>query len=96
VSSVKIRIPMITTGPVQPSQIVREFQGALPTVGAVAFIAHIIREGLESVDYPDYRNLIAHPDDYLVQQANLAKSVPNDVWIRNGFYPLSDWEPARN
>jgi hypothetical protein len=86
---------MITTGPVLPSsQIVREFQGALPTVGAVAFVAHIIREGLESVDYPDFRNLTALSDDYLVQQANLAKAVPNDVWIRNGFYPLTDWESA--
>jgi hypothetical protein len=92
VSSVKIRIPMITTGPVQPSQVVREFQGALPGVGAIAFVAHIIREGLESVDYPDFRSLTALSDDYLVQQANLAKAVPNDVWIRNGFYPLSDWE----
>jgi len=85
---------MITTGPVQPSQIVREFQGALPTVGAIDFVAHIIREGLESVDYPDYRSLTALSDDYLVQQANLAKAVPNDVWIRNGFYPLSEWESA--
>ena len=86
---------MITTGPVLPSsQIVREFQGALPTVGAIGFIAHIIREGLESVDYPDFRNLTALSDDYLVQQANLARAVPNDVWIRNGFYPLSDWESA--
>ncbi|HJP86561.1 MAG TPA: hypothetical protein VJ852_11255 [Gemmatimonadaceae bacterium] len=94
-SSVKISIPMITTGPVPPSQIVREFQGSLPTVGAIAFIAHIIREGLESVDYPDYRSLTALSDDYLVQQANLARAVPNDIWIRNGFYPLSEWESAR-
>ena len=87
---------MITTGPVAPSsQIVREFQGALPTVGAIGFVAHIIREGLESVDYTDHRNLTALSDDYLVQQANLAKAVPNDVWIRNGLYPLSDWETAR-
>jgi hypothetical protein len=85
---------MITTGPVAPAQIVREFQGALPTVGAIAFIAHIVREGLESVDYPDFRNLTALSDDYLVQQANLLKAVPNDVWIRNGFYPLTEWEPA--
>ena len=94
VSSVKIRIPMITTGPVTPSQIVREFQGGLPTVGAIGFVASIIREGLESVDYPDFRNLTALSDDYLVQQANLARAVPNDAWIRNGLYPLSDWEQA--
>lgn len=95
-SSVKIRIPMITTGPLAPSsQIVREFQGSLPTVGAIGFVAHIIREGLESVDYTDHRNLTALSDDYLVQQANLAKAVPNDVWIRNGLYPLSDWESSR-
>ena len=87
---------MITTGPVPPAGISREFQGSLPTVGAIAFIAHIIREGLESVDYPDYRNLIALSDDYLVQQSNLVKSVPNDVWIRNGFYPLGEWETARD
>ena len=87
---------MITTGPVPPSGISREFQGSLPTVGAIAFVAHIIREGLESVDYPDYKNLIALSDDYLVQQSNLVKSVPNDVWIRNGFYPLGDWETARD
>lgn len=85
---------MITTGPVTPSQIVREFQGALPTVGATAFVASIIREGLESIDYPDFRNLTALSDDYLVQQANLARAVPNDAWIRNGLYPLSEWEQA--
>jgi hypothetical protein len=41
---------MITAGrPLQPAQVSREFQGSLPTVGVVAFVASIIREGLESV-----------------------------------------------
>jgi len=91
-STVTLRIPMITaTGPVQPSQLCREFQGSLPAVGAVAFIAHIIREGLEEAEFPDWQGHNALPDEYLVQEATLAKAVPNDVWIRNGFYPLGDW-----
>ena len=94
-STVTLRIPMITaTGPLKPKQMCRDFQGALPTVGAVAFVAHIIREGLETVQYPDYQGHNALPDEYLVQELALAKAVPNDVWIRNGFYPLGDWQPA--
>ena len=55
-STVTLKIPMITkVGPLKPSQMSRDFQGALPSVGAVAFIAHIVREGLESVQYPDYQ-----------------------------------------
>jgi hypothetical protein len=95
-STVTLTIPMITkVGPLKPSQMSREFQGALPSVGAVAFIAHIIREGLEAADFPDWQGHNALPDEYLVQEFTLAKAVPNDVWIRNGFYPLSDWQPAR-
>lgn len=91
-SRITLRIPMITArGPLQPTQVSREFQGSLPSVGAVAFVASIIREGLESAQYPDYRNLNALADEYLVQEAALVTAVPNDVWIRNGFYPLSDW-----
>ena len=91
-SRITLRIPMITArGPLQPTQVSREFQGSLPSVGAVAFVASIIRQGLESAQYPDYRNLNALADEYLVQEAALVTAVPNDVWIRNGFYPLSDW-----
>ena len=85
-------------GGIAPSFAQSEPGAAQPTGPSVADIVideaarHILRNYYE-------RNanawVIAHPDDYLVQQANLAKSVPNDVWIRNGFYPLSDWEPAR-
>ena len=91
-SSITLRIPMITSsGPLQPTQVSREFQGALPGVGAIAFVASIIREGLESAQYPDYHNLNALADEYLVQEVALVTAVPSDVWIRNGFYPLSDW-----
>ena len=94
-STVTLRIPMITaTGPLKPKQMCREFQGSLPSVGAIAFVAHIIREGLEAAEFPDYQGHNALPDEYLVQELALAKAVPNDVWIRNGFYPLSDWQPA--
>ena len=86
---------MITaTGPLKPKQTCRDFQGSLPSVGAIAFVAHIIREGLEAVEYPDYQGHNALPDEYLVQELALAKAVPNDVWIRNGFYPLGDWQHA--
>ncbi|HST08182.1 MAG TPA: hypothetical protein VLJ83_08410 [Gemmatimonadaceae bacterium] len=91
-SSITLRIPMITSsGPLQPTQMSRDFQGALPGAGAIAFVARIVREGLESAQYPDYHNLNALADEYLVQEAALVTAVPNDVWIRNGFYPLSDW-----
>ena len=93
--SLTLRFPMIAaSGPIQPTQVSREFQGALPEVGAVAFVARIIREGLESAQYPDYHNLNALADEYLVQEAALVTAVPDDVWIRNGFYPLSDWTDA--
>jgi len=95
-STTTLRIPMITaTGPVQPTQMAREFQGSLPSVGAVSFVARIIREGLESVKYPDYQGHNALPDEYLVQELALAKAVPNDVWIRNGFYPLGEWQHTK-
>lgn len=91
-ASVTLRIPMIgSTGPVQPTHVSREFQGSLPGVGSIAYVARIIREGLESAQYPDYHNLNALSDEYLVQEVALVTAVPNDVWIRNGFYPLSDW-----
>jgi hypothetical protein len=87
-----LRIPMIaSSGPLQPTQTSRKFQGSLPATGAVAFVARIIREGLEGAQYPDYHNLNALADEYLVQEVALVTAVPNDVWIRNGFYPLSDW-----
>jgi len=92
-STVTLRFPMISAGgPLQPAQVSREFQGSLPTVGALAFVAHIIREGLEAVQYPDYQGHNALPDEYLVQEVALVKAVPNDIWIRNGFYPLGDWQ----
>jgi hypothetical protein len=94
-STVTLRVPMTTTtGPLKPSQMSREFQGALPGTGAVAFVARIVREGLESAQYPEYRNLNALSDEYLVQEVALVTAVPNDVWIRNGFYPLGEWEEA--
>src|SRR3954469_12997283 len=98
-ASVTLRIPMIaSSGPLQPAQMTREFQGALPASGTVAFVARIIREGLESAQYPDYHNLNTLADEYLVQEAALVKAVPNDVWIRNRFYSLDYWHerPARS
>lgn len=95
-SNVTIRIPMIAAvGPLQPSQISRDFQGMMPAVESVSFIARIIRDGLETAHYPEYRKLIALSDDYLVEQIALAKAVPDDIWIRNGLVPLGEWEPAR-
>jgi hypothetical protein len=91
-ASVTLRIPMIaSSGPLQPTRMSREFRGALPGAGSIAFVARIIREGLESAQYPDHHNLNALADEYLVQEVALVMAVPNDVWIRNGFYPLSDW-----
>lgn len=90
--SLRLRIPMIaSSGPLQPAQTSREFQGSLPAAGAIALVASIIREGLERARYPDYHNLNALADEYLVQEVALVTAVPDDVWIRNGFYPLGDW-----
>jgi hypothetical protein len=94
-SSVTLRIPMITTSsPLEHRQISRDFQGALPAVEPVAFVASIIRDGLETAHYPEYPRLIALGDDWLVQQIELVKAIPDDVWIRNGFVPLGEWEPT--
>lgn len=82
-------------GPLQPSQISRDFQGMMPAGQSVGFVARIIRDGLESAHYPEYRDLIALSDEYLVEQIALVTAVPDDVWIRNGLVPLSEWEPAR-
>jgi len=81
-------------GPLQPQQISRDFQGALPAVEPVAFVARIIRDGLETAHYPEYTRLIALSDAWLVQQIELVAAVPDDVWIRNGFVPLGEWEPT--
>jgi hypothetical protein len=82
-------------GPLQPSQISRDFQGTMPAAQSVAFIARIVRDGLETAHYPEYNRLIRLSDDYLVEQVALVTAVPDDVWIRNGLVPLSEWEPAR-
>ena len=87
---------MITVGPLKPPQISRDFQGVMPATESVAFVARIIRDGLESAHYPEYKVLIANSDEWLVQQIALVTAVPDDVWIRNGFSPLSEWEPARD
>jgi|GEM_PF-1057911 hypothetical protein len=91
---VTLRIPLITEGPLHPQQVSREFQGALPETESVAFLAGIIREGLEAAVYPEYRDLIENADHWLVQQIALVTAVPNHVWIRNGFYPMTEWAPA--
>jgi hypothetical protein len=83
---------MIAAGPLQPRQISRDFQGAMPVVGSVAFVANIVREGLEIAEYPEHKHLVTLSDDWLVQQVALVTAVPNDVWIRNGFYPLGEWQ----
>jgi hypothetical protein len=57
-------------------------------------VARIIRDGLETAHYPEFTRLIALSDDWLVQQIELVKSVPDYVWIRNGFVPLGEWKPA--
>jgi hypothetical protein len=93
--NVTITIPMITVdGPLQHRQVSRDFQGVIPENDSVAFVARIVREGLETAQYPEYKRLIALPDDWIVQQIELVTSVPNDVWIRNGFYPFSEWQPS--
>jgi hypothetical protein len=84
---------MITgAGPLKARQMSRDFQGAMPAVEAVAFVARIIRDGLEAAHYPDNQRLIALSDDWLVQQIALATAVPDDIWIRNGFVPLGEWQ----
>ena len=82
--------------PLEARQISRDFQGAMPGVESVAFVARIIRDGLETAHYPEHRRLIELPDDWLVQQIALVTAVPDDIWIRNGLVPLGDWSPARN
>lgn len=80
--------------PTETRHISRDFQGSLPVIEPVAFVARIIRDGLEIMHYPEYKRLNDLSDDYLVSQIALAKAVPDDVWIRNGFVPLGDWQPG--
>ena len=93
--NVTLLIPMIHgTSPLETRHISRDFQGSLPAIEPVAFIARIIRDGLEEMHYPEYSRLNDLSDEYLVSQIALAKAVPDDVWIRNGFVPLGPWHPA--
>ena len=95
-SSITLRFPLIAAGgPLKTRQISRDFQGVMPVTDAVAFIARIIRDGLENAHYPEYNRLIANSDEWLVQQITLVKAVHDDDWIRNGFIPLGDWSQAR-
>jgi hypothetical protein len=80
--------------PVETRHISCSFRGALPAVEPVAFIGRSIRDGLEIMHYPEYQRLNDLSDEYLVSQIALAKAVPDDVWIRNGFVPLGEWGPA--
>jgi len=75
-------------GPLKRRQISRDFQGEMPSIDPVAFIARIIRDGLENAHYPEFNLLIANSDEWLVQQITLATAVHDDDWIRNGFIPL--------
>jgi len=94
-SSITLRFPLIAAGgPLKTRQISRDFQGVMPVTDAVAFIARIIRDGLENAHYPEYNRLIANSDEWLVQQITLVKAVHDDDWIRNGFIPLGDWSQA--
>jgi hypothetical protein len=94
-SSITLRFPLIAAnGPLKTRQISRDFQGVMPVTDAVAFIARIIRDGLENAHYPEYNRLIANSDEWLVQQITLVKAVHDDDWIRNGFIPLGDWSLA--
>ncbi len=96
-SNVSLRIPFLAAaGPLQPQQVTRHFQGAMPAVEVVAWLARIIRDGLESTNYPEYRRLIALSDEYLVEQEALVTAVPDNVWIRNGLVPLGEWQPTRD
>ncbi|MDP9206678.1 MAG: hypothetical protein M3P12_14730 [Gemmatimonadota bacterium] len=96
-SKVTLRIPMIaTSGPLAQRQVVREFQGVLPEIDTVAFVARIVRDGLETAHYPEYPRLIDLPDDWLVQQIALVSAVHDDVWIRSGLIPLGEWKLAQN
>src|SRR5881275_1911851 len=82
-------------GSAQTQADVARVSGLAPIRGCRRVRRAHIREGLEIVQYPDYQGHNALPDEYLVQELALAKAVPNDIWIRNGFYPLSDWEHVR-
>jgi hypothetical protein len=94
-SYVTLRIPMIAAGgPLKSRQISRDFQGVLPVTDSVAFIARIIRDGLENAHYPEFNRLIANSDEWLVQQIALVTAVHDDDWIRNGFIPLGEWTQA--
>jgi hypothetical protein len=94
-SNVTLRIPMIAAaGPIQPRQVSRDFQGVMPAVDSVTLVARIVREGLETEHYPEFKGLIRNSDEWLVQQIALVTAVHDDVWIRNGFIPLSDWKPT--
>jgi hypothetical protein len=96
-SNVRLHIPMISVGgPLKRRQISRDFQGEMPSTDAVAFIARIIRDGLENAHYPEFNRLIANSDEWLVQQIALVTAVHDDDWIRNGFIPLSDWTQAQD
>jgi hypothetical protein len=66
----------------------------MPPNESIALVARVVRDGLEAADYPEYNRLITNSDDWLVQQIALVEAVPDDVWIRNGFYPLGDWRDA--
>jgi hypothetical protein len=96
-ANVTIRIPMVDDiGPLQPRQMSRDFQGVMPAIGSVQCVARIIRDGLESANYPEHKRLIALSDDWLVQQIALVKAVPDDIWIRNGFVPLDEWKSSHD
>lgn len=83
-------------GPLKRRQISRDFQGVMPATDSVAFIARIIRDGLENAHYPEFNRLIANSDEWLVQQIALVSAVHDDDWIRNGFIPLGDWTQAQD
>ena len=94
VSSTIIGVPFIQRPGVR-RQYWRVFQsdGSMPKQDMVAFIASIVRDGLNATKHPDGEALKQRLNDWLVQQVELVIAVPDDVWDRHGLFPLGDWQP---
>lgn len=55
-------------------------------------LAEVIRDSLNSSDHEPTSSYTTLPTERLVEQDELILAIPDDVWRRHGFYPMSPWK----
>ena len=89
-----IRVPFATQRG-EPPEYSREFYIRTeddPGAQKAKLIADTVRDALTVTGHPDTARLQLQSDEWLANQVELVRAVPDEVWDRHGLYPTSKWE----